>query len=302
MVRSLCRLKASRKDPRHATLHSMSVLVSTPPPCPQRFEESPKSAIRVGAVSFLNTRPLVAGLEHLQRWSIQLAPPSQLVHLLADDEVDLALCSSVDLLTAPFDVAWLASTPLACSGETLTVRLFSKVPIDELTEIHCDTDSHTSIALLKVLCAEHWKIDVECVPLGDSDASARLLIGDKVVDAQGEEGWPVQVDLGQAWKDYSGLPFVFAVWMGRSDRSELIKRAGRVIDHQYRLNRHRLPWIVARESAQHGWASEEAHGYLTEHIQYGFAQPEMDGLMLFLELCRKHRCAPDCDVPPPITF
>ncbi len=63
--------------------------------------ETPDSSVRVGVVSFLNARPLVAGLEQLRNWVIHPAPPSQLIDLVANDEVDLALCSSVDLLTAP---------------------------------------------------------------------------------------------------------------------------------------------------------------------------------------------------------
>ncbi|HCA39931.1 MAG: menaquinone biosynthesis protein [Phycisphaerales bacterium] len=256
---------------------------------------------RVGVVSFLNARPLVAGLESLANWSITSAPPSALIDLLAADEVDLALCSSVDLLTAPFEVAWLASTPLACRGATRTVRLFSHQPIDTLRTIHCDTDSHTSVALLRILLAEFWNVEVELVDLHDPrPIEAKLLIGDKVVGEElTPEAWPVQVDLGEAWLSHTSLPFVFAVWMGRSDRAECLERAGRVIDRQLRLNRHRLQEIIAREASMLGWSRSDASDYLTDHIRYHFGAAELDGLILFLEKCREHGCAPDRPVPPP---
>jgi chorismate dehydratase len=256
---------------------------------------------RVGVVSFLNARPLIAGLESFANWSITSAPPSTLIDLLAADEVDLALCSSVDLLNAPFEVAWLASTPLACYGATRTVRLFSRQPIDMLRRIHCDTDSHTSVALLRILLAEFWDVEVELVDLHDPrPIEAKLLIGDKVVgEGLTLEAWPVQVDLGEAWLSHTSLPFVFAVWMGRSDRAECLERAGRVIDRQLRLNRHRLQEIIAREASMLGWPRSDASDYLTDCIRYHFGAAELDGLMLFLEKCREHGCVPDRPVPPP---
>ena len=123
----------------------------------------------LGVVRFLNARPIVAGLDGLSNWAVTPAPPSELIGLLSDQAVDVALCSAIDLMTAPFDVAWLPVAPLGCDGETLTVRVFARKPLNEVTRIHCDTDSHTSIALLRVLLAEVWKHDPELVPLDSSE-------------------------------------------------------------------------------------------------------------------------------------
>jgi len=280
------------------------MLVRSPPKPETTAVPHTSGAIRAGVVSFLNARPLIAGLESLGGFSIELSPPSRLIDLLAANEVDVALCSSVDLLTAPFDVAWLASTPLACCGPTRTVRLFSHQPIETLRTIHCDTDSHTSVALLRVLLIEYWGVDVELVSLDDPrPVEAQLLIGDKVVAPDlTPQVWPVQVDLGEAWLSHTGLPFVFAVWMGRADRAGRIERAGRVIDRQLRLNRHRLDAIIARAAPALGWSCSDASDYLTKHIQYDFGDAEMDGLMSFLEKCRVHGCAPDRSVPPPLAI
>jgi chorismate dehydratase len=259
---------------------------------------------RAGVVSFLNARPLVAGLEAVSAWSIASAPPSRLIDLLAEDHVDVALCSSVDLLTAPFEVAWLASTPLACCGATRTVRLFSHHPIDTLRTIHCDTDSHTSVALLRILLAEYWAVTVELVDMDDPrPVEAKLLIGDKVVGEDlTSQAWPVQVDLGEAWLTHTGFPFVFAVWMARSDRAGCLQRSGRVLDRQLRLNQHRLAELIAREAAALGWSRSDASEYLTDHIRYEFGDAELEGLMVFLQKCRQHGCAPDRPVPPPLAL
>lgn len=280
----------------------MSVLTSNTPQASS--SDLLRATTRAGVVSFLNARPLVAGLDALAGWSIQLSPPSGLIGLLEADTVDLALCSSVDLLSAPFDVAWLASTPLACRGETQTVRLFAKRDVVDLRTIHCDTDSHTSVALLRILLAEHWNGSAMLVPISDPrPVEAKLLIGDKVVQPNlTAERWPVQEDLGEAWFAHTGLPFVFAVWMGRADRAARIQRAGRVIDRQLRLNQHRLDAIIAREAPLLGWTRSEASEYLTRHIRYDFGPDELAGLMLFLDKCREHGCGNDRAVPAPLTL
>ena len=258
----------------------------------------------LGVVRFLNARPIVAGLDGLSNWAVTPAPPSELIGLLSDQAVDVALCSAIDLMTAPFDVAWLPVAPLGCDGETLTVRVFARKPLNEVTRIHCDTDSHTSIALLRVLLAEVWKHDPELVPLDSSEEiEAELLIGDKVVGpTRDSDAWPHQVDLGEVWKQHTGLPFIFAVWMGRAGDDDRLRRAGRVLDRQLRLNRHRLQVIVSDEARSHGWSREAARDYLSAHIRYTFGQRERRGLQTFLDRCVMHGVVPERTLPKPLTL
>ncbi len=266
--------------------------------------DMPNSVTRLGVVRFLNARPIVKGLDALDQWVVKPAAPSGLIGLLAGRNVDLALCSSIDLMSAPFDVAWLPVAPLACDGPTLTVRVFSRKPIDEVTRIHCDTDSHTSVALLRVLLAEVWHSSPTLVPLSDAgEVEAALLIGDKVVGPSSDvDAWPYHIDLGEVWQAHTGLPFVFAVWMGRADDEERIRRAGRVLDRQLRLNRHRLEAIVSQEADCHGWSTEAAQTYLAHHIRYEFGAREHEGLRTFLGRCVAHGIAPDRALPEPLTL
>ncbi len=262
------------------------------------------SSVRAGVVSYLNTLPLIAGLEGLRGWEMQSAPPSALVQLLERDQVDVALCSSVDLFNAPFDAAWIASTPLACNGATHTVRLFSKVPLDEIRTIAGDVESHTSMALLQVLLWQHWNNQATLVEdQVPSACDAVLRIGDKVVDPMySVDQWPIQVDLGAAWKEFTGLPFVFAVWMSRVDRSDQLVAAGRIIDRQYRLNRTRFTSMMSRLAAAHGWRAEEADVYVRDHIQYQFTNELFQGLKRFADECRLLELAPDRSLPAPVSF
>ena len=147
--------------------------------------------VRVGAVSFVNTLPLIDGLENLADLELRYAVPSRLLDTLLDDEVDLALCSSIDYQRSKTPLVIVPCGLLGCDGPTLTVRLYSTGPIDRITEVHCDTDSHTSVALLQILLRELHDVAPVLVafdarPREPHDSprdwpDALLLIGDKVV-------------------------------------------------------------------------------------------------------------------------
>ncbi len=258
--------------------------------------------IRAGVVKYLNARPLVTGLWEIAGWTLHAAAPSALIGLLEDDVVDVALCSSIDLLNASFDPAWLPVGPLATLGDTKTVRLFSRRPIEELASIHVDPDSHTSVMLLRVLLADYWNAAPALTAWTGSEApEAQLLIGDKVVDPRwSEEAWPIQIDLGEVWRAHTGLPFVFAVWMGRATNATIIQRAGRVLDRQLRLNAHRLDQVIAGSAESLGWSPDAAADYLSCNIHFQFDQDVHRGLEHFLGRCRALGLAPDRPTPAPL--
>ena len=282
----------------------MSVLTPAQATAAPTVSQTTAPILRAGVVSYLNTLPLISGLEGLHGWHMQPAPPSELVQMLEHDQVDVALCSSVDLFKAPFDPAWIASAPLACDGETHTVRLFSRVPLDQIGTIAGDTESHTSMALLQVLLRCHWHNQATLVADAEPDTcDAVLRIGDKVVDpAYSTEQWPVQVDLGAEWKIYTGLPFVFAVWMSRADRVGQLVSAGRIIDRQYRLNRTRIEHMMSRQAPAHGWKPDEAQIYVRDHIQYEFTTDLLNGLKRFADACRQLGLVPDRPLPAPVSI
>jgi chorismate dehydratase len=255
--------------------------------------------IRLGYVKYLNTLPLVQGLAACRELELHAAVPSHLISMLERDEIDVGLVSLVDAARSDAELALLPVGMIGCDGPTLTVRLFSSVPLEQLHEIHADTDSHTSAALVQVVLREMYGVrprlvafdarervalrsvtkDTEVggptsVARGDAGAEwpeAMLLIGDKVVtDSPPAVRYPHQLDLGEAWKKLTGLPFMYAVWMCKAERagSAEIRHAAALLDRQRRHNATRMDWIVSANAADRAWPDDLARTYLGALLRY----------------------------------
>jgi len=254
--------------------------------------------VRIGAVSYLNTLPLIEGLGKLADVALTLTAPSQLIDLLTQGEIDVGLVSVIDAQRSAEALALVPVGMIGCDGPTLTVRLFSSVPFDELEVVHADADSHTSIALLRVILAERFGIDPEIRGF-DVDAhragagaedwpGALLLIGDKVVtDSPPAIHYSHQLDLGEAWKALTGRPFVYAMWMCRAEqaRAPEVAAARAILDRQRRHNAMRTDWIIRQRAEARGWPADLARRYLVDLLRYE-ATPESAGsIEAFFDLC-----------------
>ncbi|MBX3355477.1 MAG: menaquinone biosynthesis protein [Phycisphaeraceae bacterium] len=260
---------------------------------------------RLGVVRYLNTLPLIHGLDRLHGLELVHDVPARLIERLAADEVEMALCSTIDLSAASPSFEVVPVGCLACHGETLTVRLFARRPLHEVRTLHADAESHTSVALARILLRELHGISPEIVPWRDGDGApewstvgdALLLIGDKaVLRAPPESHFPVRMDLGEAWAALTGLPFVFAIWMTRDQRSaEQAQRrqtVAAILDHQRRHNRTRIDWIASRHAAARGWDEALARRYLGELLDFEFTARHQQGLERFLSLAAQHGVIP----------
>jgi len=130
---------------------------------------------RVGCVSFLNARPLIEGLDASPAASVKFDVPSCLLADLEAHEVDVALCPVIDFQRSRCPLAIVPVGGIGCDGPTLTVRVFSQKPLEQLTRIYADTDSHTSVALMQVILDEVYGnrvevIDLDARELGRADA------------------------------------------------------------------------------------------------------------------------------------
>ena len=260
----------------------------------------PTPPIRLGVVSFVNALPLIDGLEPLEDVDVRTSVPSVLIDLLMDDEVECAMCSSIDLARATEPVVVLPSGLLGCDGPTLTVRLFSNQPIQTLERVYCDTDSHTSVVLLRILLRDVYDIDPEIVPYDAREhvaengvvtwPDAMLLIGDKVVtNATPAVRYPHQLDLGATWREQTGLPFVFATWLAKASMApDRLEAACAILDRQRRMNAMRLDAIVGTYAEPRGWPADLAREYLTERIAYEVTPARQQGLATFLERAHAH--------------
>lgn len=178
--------------------------------------------VRLGAVAYLNARPLVHGLERqTDRFALRFDPPSACAALLRDGTIDVGTIPSIEYLRGP-DYHVVPGVAIASSGPVESVALYTRRPIAGIRSIAVDTSSRTSVALLRVLCARQFGIDPVCDPQPpDPEAmlarcDAALLIGDAALFLDHEAAGLRKIDLGEAWTAMTGRPFVWACWVGRA--------------------------------------------------------------------------------------
>ena len=247
-----------------------------------------RRVLRVGSVSFLNAKPLIYGLEREPDVELSLEVPSDLLDGMRAGRYDVALLPVIDYQRMD-GLRMLTAGGIGCDGPTLTVRIFSRAPLGQVKTLACDTDSHTSVALARIILAEAYGAAPEFVPLGRAsdadDAAARLLIGDKVVSEE-PAGFPHQLDLGGAWKALTGLPFVFAAWTARGD-ADLgglpARLAAAKADGLRNVDR-----IVAREAPARRWPADVARRYLTEYLRFDVGPDQLRAVERFHALAFRH--------------
>lgn len=240
---------------------------------------------RVGSVDALNTVPLTRGIED----QIVFATPARLAEMLRRDELDAALVSVVEvLLNDRYDV--LDGIAIASLGEVKSVLLAHRRPLEEAKEIFCDTASLTSVRLLRVLLAERGLMP-EFKPLPDDKGASPpdylMLIGDRALDfllgPHEHEIW----DLGAAWYELTGLPFVYAVWALRRGIENAALRRQLTEAKEFGLDT--LDTIIRNRTE---YDEDFRKDYLGWHIHYHLGTDEKRGLAKFMELLRKHGHGP----------
>jgi len=246
--------------------------------------ENSLAGFKVGSVPYLNAVPLTRGLEE----QILFAPPSELARLLQRDELDAALVSLTEvLLHDRYDI--LDGIAVASLGEVKSVFLAHRQPLAEVREIYCDTASLSSLNLLKVLLAENG-LRPELRPLPDYQSAPSLdnvlLIGDAALEFARSNPPHELWDLGAAWFDLTGLPFVYAVWALRRVPNEALRR---------RLREARnfgLDTLDSIISSRTDFDYDFRKDYLSWHIHFHLGAEERRGIARFIELLRKHGLGP----------
>ncbi|HUW84098.1 MAG TPA: menaquinone biosynthesis protein [Phycisphaerae bacterium] len=243
----------------------------------------------VGAVSFLNTKPLIDGLDRQPGITLKLAVPAELPALLEADQADAVLVPAVDFGRNRPDWHIISDGCIASDGQTMTVRIFSRVPPDRITTLHVDGDSHTSVVLAQVLWRRLYeralpvrRIDTRREPL--DRCQAVLLIGDKVVSGPTRQ-FGFEVDLGGAWKQLTGLPFVFAVWAGK--RHSDLGQLPQLLDAARDRGVGRAAELAKVHGPANGWPVELAAKYLTQYLSFALTPRHHRGLELFFEMAEQ---------------
>src|SRR5215510_1046568 len=245
------------------------------------------SQIRVGAVNYLNTKPLICDLEKLApNLQLGLEVPSRLADLLAEGRLDVALIPIIEYFRAG-NYTIVPNIAIASRGPVLSVTLFSRVPWGAIRRIALDEGSRTSAALAQILLRKHYSVGPEVRPLPmaedaeNVDADAVLLIGDRAMRAC-LPGFAHAFDLGQEWHDWTGLPFVYAAWAVR-DGVDL----GPVADALAQAKRRGLENIgpiAAHEAKQLGLDAGFCRRYLANIIRFDLGSREQAGLQRYYEL------------------
>ena len=256
--------------------------------------------LQIGAVSYLNSRPLIEGLEDLlPSANLVLDYPSRLADALSDGSLDVALIPSVEYFRRPgYEV--VSDACVAARGEVLSVKLYCRVHPGNIRRLALDEGSRTSAALTKVILADRFGVIPQTEPLKmesttrDSTADAVLLIGDRAMHDPAESFVEV-MDLGQVWYDWTGLPFVFAMWVARQESNT--DGIDDILSHARDLGLSRVAEISAEEAPRLGLTQAVAHNYLTNNLHYHLTSAERSGLKLFCELAAQHNLVkPDVDI------
>jgi len=241
------------------------------------------SKIKVAVVSYLNTRPLVRGFESGVMDSLMTltdAYPSRLASMLIEDEVDMALIP-VAMLHAVSDAQIVSDYCIATDGEVASVCIFSACPIHEIEELVLDYQSRSSVALTRILLDQFWKISpvlVDAKPGFEDDVTGRraaLIIGDRALEKRNQ--YPYIYDLGSAWKEMTGLPFVFAVWVANKKLpADFLSIFNQTIENGF----SELEDVIQGFDYPH----YDIRTYYTQNIQYKLNNEMRKGMNLFLSL------------------
>lgn len=245
---------------------------------------SPAVKTRLGAVHYLNVRPLVYGLATDPAFALRYDAPSRCAVLLGRGEIDLGMIPSVEYARAD-DYRIVPGLSISSLGDVASVALFSKVPVERIRTIAADTSSRTSAALLQILCARRFGIAPEFRPMTPSPAAmfaacdAALIIGDPALFLEPDAMGVQKIDLGAEWQALTGLPFVWAMWAGRPGAADatVTRRLQRARDEGVRHTDE-----IADEYSR-GDARCIAIGrqYLRDNMRYGFGEPEQAAIATY---------------------
>jgi chorismate dehydratase len=242
--------------------------------------------IKVAAVSYLNTKPLLYGIERsnvMNEMELILDYPSQLAEKLKDGEIDMALLPVAAIPTIA-GAKIVSDYGIASEGNVVSVAIFSQVPMEEIEVVYLDYQSRTSVRLAQLLLEKHWKKQVEFKPATEhyieyiNDKSAGVIIGDRALRQLNNFNYVY--DLAKAWKEFTGLDFVFAAWVATKDLPDSF------LDKFNKANSVGLR-NLDKVIAENDFPYYDLHTYYTENIQYKLDFAKKQGLKKFLAMIQE---------------
>jgi len=238
--------------------------------------------MKISVVSYLNSKPFIRGLETLseEEFTYSLDIPSVCAKKLLNDEVDIGLIPAAVLRDIP-NYHIISKYCIGAVGKVDSVKLYSHVPLEKITHITLDYHSRTSVALVRVLARELWKINPIWEPASEgyeqyvSGTHAAVIIGDRTFAINGT--FPYEFDLSEGWEQLTGLPFVFAVWASKKPLDPQIEnRFTAALENGI----SQMQNVVEENS--HIYRGVDVNKYLTQSISYPLDASKREALQLFL--------------------
>ena len=249
---------------------------------------------KIGAVSYLNTKPLVDGLaETVGGDRVVFDLPSRLSDRLAAGELEVGLIPIVEAALNP-DYTVISDACIACHGPVRSVKIVSRVEPERIRTLALDAGSRTSVVLARVLLACRHGVHPECrsLPIDEdwraAPEDAVLVIGDRAMEglaSTDSSGFQFEWDLGATWRDWTGLPFVFAVWSAipDADHDGLANLLGSCRDRGLES----LERIATEQASAYGLSPESCLVYLRDQLHFFLGPSEREGLALFFRLAQE---------------
>ena len=249
--------------------------------------------VRLGAVGYLNARPLVYGLERLPRFDLRYDTPTECANLLHANTIDVGLIPSIEYLRGPRPYAVVPGPAVTSRGPVASVAIYTRVEPRAIRSIAMDTSSRTSVALATVMLRRAFDVAPEAVPMApDLDAmlaraDAALIIGDIALFLNPQSESAIRnpqsairkIDLGALWTESTGLPFVYAVWAGWPDALSM--------EDVGLLQRARDEGVADTDGVARTYYPDDpkrqavARRYLRDNILYVLGPDEIEGLRTF---------------------
>jgi len=249
---------------------------------------------KLGAVSFLNTKPLIYGIEKNlfpHNFHLTKAIPSALAVELNAGKLDVALIPSIAYAKNSPELQIVPECGIIAHGAVKSIRLYFNKNLKSIKSVAVDISSMTSVVLTKILLAEKFEIKPELIAaMPDIDkmlasADAALVIGDSALfkTKPADENY---LDLAEEWYDMTGLPFVFAVWAGRRDALD-VEDIQAIISSKI-LGQDNMDLLCHDAAVEYGADFNLVKSYLTENVQFDLGEEEIAGMRHFFELAYYH--------------
>ena len=236
----------------------------------------------MAAVNYLNTKPLLYGIkkqEFISQIDLIETYPAKVAQMVLDGSADLGLLPVAVIPKLPEHFI-ITDYCIGCDGPVASVCIFSEVPMEQVEKIYLDYQSRTSVMLAQLLVKEHWKLDVKFAAAEGEDyrdqikaTTAGLVIGDRALEQR--QSTPYIYDLGTAWKEFTGLPFVFAAWVSNKKLPE------EFVDAFNGANASGLAELTAVIREQE-YPYYDLNEYYTRNISYDLNAEKRAGLQRFL--------------------